>query len=137
MTRKETGAAVKRATPVMVVEAIEPCLEFWMERLGFEMNAEVPHGEALGFVILEKDGVQVMLQTRASLADDLPRMAEAAAGTATALFVEVDDIDAVERALEGAEVVQPRRETFYGATEVSVREPGGHFVTFAEFGKAE
>ena len=128
---------VKRATPVMVVDAIEPCLELWVERLAFEKTAEVPHGEALGFVILEKDGVQVMLQTQASLSEDLPRLAEADAGTATALFVEVDDIDAVERALDGAEIVQPRRKTFYGATEVAVREPGGHFVTFAEFGKGD
>lgn len=128
---------LKRATPVMVVEAIEPCLEFWVERLAFEKKAEVPHGERLGFVILEKDDVQVMLQSQASLADDLPRLAKAAAGTASALFVEVDDIDAVERALDGAEIVQPRRKTFYGATEISVREPGGHFVTFAQFGVAD
>lgn len=128
---------VKRATPVLVVEAIEPCLDFWVGRLAFDKTTEVPHGNAIGFVILEKDGVQVMLQTRASLSEDLPRMAEAGAGTATALFVEVDDIDAVERVLEGAEIVQPRRKTFYGATEVAVREPGGHFVTFAEFGAAE
>lgn len=128
---------MKRATPVLVVEAIEPGLEFWVGRLAFDKTAEVPHGDAIGFVILEKDGVQVMLQTRASLSEDLPRMAEAGAGTATALFVEVDDIDAVERVLEGVEIVQPRRKTFYGATEVAVREPGGHFVTFAEFGAAE
>lgn len=128
---------VKRATPVLVVEAVEPCLDFWVGRLAFDKTVEVPHGDAIGFVILEKDGVQVMLQTRASVSEDLPRMAEAGAGTATALFVEVDDIDAVERALAGAEIVQPRRKTFYGATEVAVREPGGHFVTFAEFGAAE
>ncbi len=128
---------VKRATPVMVVEAIEPSLDLWVGRLGFEKTAEVPHGDALGFVILEKDGVQVMLQTQASLSEDLPRLAEAGAGRATALFVEVDDIDAVERALDGAEIVQPRRKTFYGATEVAVREAGGHFVTFAEFGKGD
>jgi hypothetical protein len=48
---------------------------------------------------------------------------------ATALFVEVDDIDTVERALDGAKIVHPRRETFYGPTEIAVRETGGHFVT--------
>ncbi|MGH7571226.1 MAG: hypothetical protein ACREMK_05225 [Gemmatimonadota bacterium] len=77
-----------------------------------------------------------MLQTQASLAEDLPRMAEAGAGTATSLFVEVDDIDAVERAFDGAQIVQPCRKTFYGAIKIAVREPGGHFVTFAQFGTA-
>jgi hypothetical protein len=27
----------------------------------------------------------------------------------------------------------PRRETSYGSTEIGYREPGGHFVTFAQF----
>ena len=31
----------------------------------------------------------------------------------------------------------PRRTTFYGATEVGYREPGGHVVTFAQFGGGE
>ncbi|MGH7563886.1 MAG: VOC family protein [Gemmatimonadota bacterium] len=128
---------VKSATPFMVVEEIEPCLDFWIRRIGFEKTTEVPHEDRLGFVILLKDDVQVMLQTQASLSEDLPRIAEAGGGTATALFAEVDNIDAVERALEGAEIVQPRRKTFYGSTEIAVREPGGHFVTFAQFGAVE
>jgi hypothetical protein len=47
------------------------------------------------------------------------------------LFIEVDDLDAFEAALEGADIVHPRHSTFYGMDEVSVREPGGHLVTFA------
>jgi len=34
--------------------------------------------------------------------------------------------------LKGFEIVMPRRETFYGSTEIGYREPGGHFVTFAQ-----
>ena len=29
----------------------------------------------------------------------------------------------------------PRRETFYGSTELGLRSPSGHFVTLAEFGE--
>ena len=38
----------------------------------------------------------------------------------------------IERAVKGAEVVVPRRKTFYGADEIGVREPGGNAVIFGQ-----
>jgi hypothetical protein len=40
---------------------------------------------------------------------------------------------AVEQALAGEPVILPRRQTFYGSTEIGYREPGGHHVVFAGF----
>lgn len=126
---------MKKLTPILAVEAIEPALPFWVDALGFEKTTEVPHGDALGFVILEKDGREVMLQTVASMEADVPAIAPPAGGSV--VFLEVDDLDAVESAVEGFDVVIPRRSTFYGAEEIYVREPGGNVVGFAEFGSAE
>jgi hypothetical protein len=50
-----------------------------------------------------------------------------------ALFITVDDLDKVEAALAGAPVVKPRHDTFYGSTEIYVKEPGGNTVGFAKF----
>lgn len=124
---------MKKLTPVLYVEEIEPCLPFWVDRLGFEKIAEVPEGDRLGFVILKKGDVELMYQTRESVQKDMPALVDTPMGGAL-LFIEVDDLDAVERALEGADVVFPRRTTFYGAQEIGVREPGGNAVTFAQFG---
>jgi hypothetical protein len=52
------------------------------------------------------------------------------------LYIDVEDIDAVEKALKGIPHVIPRRTTFYGADEVIVREPGGNSVAFAQYAKA-
>lgn len=124
--------AIRRVTPVLMVDRIEPCLPFW-ERLGFARSAQVPHGDALGFVILASDVVEVMYQTHESVAADAPALAEHGALPAgTALFIEVADLDAVERQLDGAPVLFPRRRTFYGMDEICVREPGGRPVTFAQ-----
>ena len=46
--------------------------------------------------------------------------------------VEVDDLGAIEAALRGIDYIIPKRQTFYGATEVIVREPAGHIVAFAQ-----
>jgi catechol 2,3-dioxygenase-like lactoylglutathione lyase family enzyme len=123
-------ATVSKLTPVLVVDAIEPCLAFWTERLGFSVAAQVAEGEHLGFVILAKDGVELMYQTQASVAADIPALAGARSGGA--LFLEVSDVAAIERALAGVELVVPRRRTFYGMDEVGAREPGGTVVVFAE-----
>ena len=121
---------VKRISPILFVDEIEPVLLFW-DRLGFEKTAEVPHEGRCGFVILEKDGLEVMYQTRASLEDDVPAMSKTPLA-GTILYMEVDDIEDVMVAMEGESVVVPRRRTFYGMDEVFVREPGGHVVGFAQ-----
>ena len=117
-------------TPVLYVDAIEPVLPFW-ERLGFARVAEVPHGDRLGFVILVGEGIQLMYQTHASVADDVPGAVPAGSGVSMGLYVKVDDLDAVARALDGIAPAVPRRTTFYGADEIGWHEPGGHLVLFA------
>lgn len=122
-------AKVKRLTPVLFVERIEPCLEFWT-RLGFQKTAEVLEGDRLGFVILVKDSVEVMYQSRESVRKDVPALADMP--SCTALYIEVDDLDEVQKQVAGAPVTVQRRKTFYGAEEIGVREPGGSAVTFAK-----
>jgi hypothetical protein len=48
--------------------------------------------------------------------------------------VEVDNLEQTIHAVKGAEVVVPTRKTFYGSTEIGIKDPAGHYVTFAEFG---
>lgn len=124
--------SLRKATPVLPVARIEDCLPFW-EAIGFGRTVEVPHGDALGFVILSGHGLELMLQSLASIADDAPTFADDAARACGFLFIEVADLDAVQRALNGHPIALPRRQTFYGATEIGYREPGGHLVTFAQF----
>ncbi len=129
---QDQPVVIKKLTPILYVEAIEPVLPFWTERLGFEKTVEVPEGDRLGFVILAKDGLEVMYQTRASVQADVPALAETPMEGGI-LFFEVDALDPIIEALEGVPVVVPRRETFYGADEIFVREPGGNLVGFAAF----
>jgi hypothetical protein len=123
---------VKKQTPLLHVEEIESCLEFW-NRLGFETKVQLPHGDALGFVILEKDGIEVMYQSRASVAADIPPLADAPM-RGSFIYFEVDDVDAFEKQLPASSFVIPRRTTFYGAQELVVREPAGNIVVFSQFG---
>lgn len=128
---------MQHVTPVLIVETIEPSVTFWTERLGFEPANAVPHGDRLGFVMLVQDDVTIMYQSRSSLESDMRPLAEAGDGKSAILFVRVDDVERVANALAGADIVVPRRTTFYGADEIGIREPGGHIVIFAQFAAEE
>jgi uncharacterized glyoxalase superfamily protein PhnB len=123
---------LKRVTPVLFVKELEPCVAFWVERLGFQKTAEVPEGNRLGFVILEKDGLEVMYQSFASAEKDAPALAHEVKDARTFLYMEVDNLQTVMDALKDAPVVVPLRTTFYGAKEIGVKDPAGHVVVFAE-----
>ena len=123
---------VEKITTVLAVENVQPSLDFWQFRLGFECTVTVPHEDTLGFAILVKDNVELMLQSVASILADLGANTGEVNGRSAALFIEVADLVAVETALAGYPTEMPRRTTFYGMHEIGVREPGGHFVVFAQ-----
>jgi hypothetical protein len=120
-----------KITPVLVVEEIEPCLPFWIGRMGFQNVAEVPDGDRIGFVMLVRDGSELMLQSVASVGKDEPAFAPAGASRVASLFIEVDDFAETLKRLEGYPIAMPERTTFYGMREIGVFEPGGNIVVFA------
>jgi uncharacterized glyoxalase superfamily protein PhnB len=127
---------LQHLTPVLVVDELEPCLRFWTDRLGFIAESQVP-GEngKLAFASVKAGNVEVMYQTRASVLAERPEAADEFVGHSTVLFITVEDLDRIEKAVAGAPVVKPRHDTFYGSTEIYVKEPGGNLVGFAQFKK--
>jgi hypothetical protein len=125
---------IKKATPVLIVDRIEPLLPLW-EALGFLRAAEVPHGEVLGFVILARDGVEVMYQTFDSLRGDEAKVLDGSRAIgASAVFIEVEDLDGIAAQIPGGtDVIVAHRQTFYGSNETVLRDAAGNVITFAQF----
>jgi uncharacterized glyoxalase superfamily protein PhnB len=126
-------ALVTRATPILHVERVEPSVRFWTERLGFEKTVEVPEGDRIGFAIMASGATTLMYQTYSGMkADAANPLAEAASQGPTFVFLEVPDINAIVSAMQGADIVVPAHQSSYGAKELIVREPGGHYVIFSQ-----
>ena len=120
-----------KLTPVLIVERIETSLPFWIDRMGFEKTVDVPGENGINFVILVRNGAEVMFQTAASVAEDEPRFAPKGESRLTSLFVEVDDFADTLKRLEGYPIAMAERTTFYGMREIGVFEPSGNIVVFA------
>lgn len=120
---------LKKLTTLLVVDAIEPCLATW-QALGYEVAVRVPEEGALGFVILAGPAGELMLQTRASLAEDLP--AVLALKPSHLLYGDVESVAEAEQALAHARVLVPQRKTFYGANEIWFELAEGMVLGLAE-----
>jgi len=86
--------------------------------------------------MLQKGNVELMYQSYASADKEGGAIGQLARKGPTFLYVEVENLDQTIAAVKGAEIVTPVRTTFYGATEISIKDPAAHFVTFAQFGAA-
>ena len=130
-------AQVKKVTALLFAEELEPSIKFWTEQLGFQKTIEVPEGDKTGFVLLEKNGLELMYQSFASVEKDNAATAAVARKGPTFLYVEVEDLDATLAATRGAEIVMPVRTTFYQAKEFGIKDPAGHYIIFAQQGAGE
>lgn len=123
-----------KITPVLIVDSIEESLPLWRDQLGYKIETEVPHEGRLGFVILKQGALELMLQTKASIGGDLPALLKGKAHTQSVLlYADVEDLDKTISGLSGAEILVPKRKTFYGAHEVWILTDSGHVLGLAQF----
>jgi hypothetical protein len=112
----------------LIVPSIEDCLPFY-ERFGFAKTVDVPHDGKLGFVVLKCEAVELMLQSRASLAVDIAGVSSEPFHAE--IYIEVEQLAPIRKALGDWPRVVPERTTLYGAREIIVRDPAGNLVLFA------
>ena len=128
-------ARVRRLVPILSVESIEPVVPFWMA-LGWEPMDPMEVDGKLAFLAFTKDGVNIHYQTLAHIEGNIAGAADMLLGSTALIYITVDDIDSVIAALgTDADVVIARRTTRWNADEIYVREPGGHIIGFAQFGR--
>ncbi len=120
--------SVTSATPILVVDAIETCLPFY-ETIGFKPIMTVPEAPPYAFAILQCGAVELMLQTKASVAEDVPAIGRAV--QASVLYISVASLAPVLARLADAPVAVARRTTFYGADEIFLHDPAGNVIGFA------
>lgn len=121
-------------TPNLYTDNVSACAQFWIDRLQFEKTAEVPESGGLAFAVLQKGNLELMYGSYGSLERE-PLVSGVFQRGTSFLFLEVDDLAGVLSAMRDVPKVAEVHKTFYGATEFTVKDPAGHLITFAQFGK--
>lgn len=120
-------------TPNLMVDDVNATIDFYTSVLGLELRASVPETGSYNWALVARDGIELMLQKRESLIEELPELAGHAGAGVVTLYVRVDDVETLyEQVKESAVVVTEPHTTFYGAREFVIRDPNGYYLYFGE-----
>ena len=127
--------------PNLIVADVARSMTFYRDLLGMTVSMSVdadknysPDGLLDGaiFAALDWDGAQVMLQTRDSIAAEMPEFETPHSGgpMGTIFFRGYDPASVADRVPSEFHVKGPET-TWYGMNELTLRDPDGHIITLA------
>jgi uncharacterized glyoxalase superfamily protein PhnB len=113
-------ARLSRVAPEMPAVDVRAAVEYYVEKLGFELTSATPESE---YAIVERDGVAIHLFS------DRPRH-----HSGVALHAFVDEIESLyaELAARGAEITQTIERKPWGNRDFRVRDLFGNELKFTE-----
>lgn len=124
---------LKKLTPNLMVEDVARTLAFYRETLGFDVVTTLPEEEPFDFAIVQRDGVELMFQSRPSLSENVPALTGTPIGASQTFYIEVTGIRELYEALrEKVEIVVDFHTTFYGTQEFYFRDINGYILSFSE-----
>ncbi len=124
---------LKSLTPNLMVDDVNQTVDWYRSLLGFDVVAQVPAEGTLDFVILRRDDVGLMLQSKASLTSDLPVLRDVPIGASQTFYIEVSDVDSLHRQLAGkVRIVKDLHDTFYGTREFYFADCNGYILSFSQ-----
>jgi lactoylglutathione lyase len=125
--------------PNLIVSDIDRSAAFYRDVLGFTTVTTVPDAAPFVFVWLQRDGVNLFLNARAGVQEDLPDLGARAIGGTNTIFITLEadtpeaGVDALFRDVEPkARVVMPLKTQFYGMREFAIEDSDGYVVICAQ-----
>lgn len=125
-------------TPNLVVSNVERSMAFYGAVLGFSVTATVPDKGPFVFAWMQRDDVNVFLNSHESVEEHPDLASRPIGGTATLFIViEAADVAAGVDALFAsiaprAKVMMPPKNQFYGMREFGIEDPDGYVIFFAQ-----
>jgi lactoylglutathione lyase len=124
---------LKKLTPNLMVEDVGQTLTFYQDILGFHVVTTLPETAPFDFAIVQRDGVELMFQSRQSLSDNVPALTGSTIGASQTFYIEVTGIaDLYQQLRDKVDIVVDFHTTFYGTQEIYFRDINGYILSFSE-----
>ena len=124
--QKTVPAGFHTATPCLTINGAARAIEFYKKAFGASEVMRFAHGDRIGHAEIQIGDSKIMLS------DEFPEMGvrspQTIGGSPTAIYLYVDNVDAVaDRAVtQGAKMVRPVEDKFYGDRSGMLQDPFGH-----------
>ena len=126
-------------TPNLVVADVARSLAFYRDVLGFSQVTTVPDAAPFAFAWMQRDSVNVFLNSVESVRSENPELAGRPLGGTNTLFVVLeagslaDGVDAIFAKVQGrVRIVMEPKNQFYGMREFGLEDPDGYVIFFAQ-----
>ncbi|MGH2501072.1 MAG: bleomycin resistance protein [Ktedonobacterales bacterium] len=123
---------LKSLTPNLMVEDVDATIAFYRDTLGFTVTGTAPDASPYVWASLKGGDVEIMLQARHSLEDELPQLTGKPLGASLTFYIGVDDADALHSAIKDkAAIIKAPMTAPYGAREFYAQDPNGYILGFS------
>lgn len=114
----------------MMIDDVSRTVAFYRDVLGFEVEGIGLGSEGPAWVLVKRDGAELLFQARDSMAAFLP-IHSPPPGTLT-IFVAVADVESYHRLVAARVEVVRELQDVAGRREFTIRDCNGFLLTFAE-----
>jgi len=133
-----------KITPNIMVADVNATANYYKNNLDFQIvmgvseQKEVKMGDfatetILTWAMIKKDDVEIMLQRKDSLIEELPEFKGLKVGGTFTLYVSMQDVKSFHDKVKGkVEIVKDIHKTFYGMDEFVIKDLNGYIIYFAE-----
>ncbi len=120
--------------PNIMVEDVSQTLEFYTQILGFEQTSVMPESGPPVWTMVQRDQVQIMFQSRATLTEEYPVFQDQPIGASLTHYMTVDQVDDLHQELKDqVKVIREPHTTFYGRREFAFLDCNGHVLVYSQF----
>lgn len=127
----------------LMVTDVNATIEYYQTYLGFEfamwvdelkrMVMDTSQKTILTWAMIKNGDVQIMLQRRDSMLEELPELTNMPIGSTITLYIGTEDVAKLFEKIQGkVEILKDLHKTFYGADEFVMRDLNGYIIYFAE-----
>ncbi|MDN5201799.1 VOC family protein [Fulvivirgaceae bacterium BMA10] len=134
MMGEKKDITLKSLIPNVMVENVNQTVDYYRDNLGFEFVQSVPENGQFDWAMMQHGDVVLMFQSQESLGKDVPALKGHRPGGSLTFYIRVNDIGGLYEELKKKEVeiVVELNKTFYGATELTIRDLNGYYLMFSE-----
>ena len=115
------------------VEDVDKTIEFYREKLGFQVVMTVPEEGASLWGMVKRDDVTIMFQRLDSMKEEYKDIIVDKLDSAITFYIDVEDIQNLyDEIITNVSVYVDIHDTFYGAREFAIKDINGYRLVFAE-----
>ncbi len=131
-----------------MVHDVNETIDYYVEILGFKFAMGVDDkketrigkykGKHLVWAIVKKNDIEIMLQEKNSLYEEVPEFINRTVGGTFTLYIHMTDTQGYYQQIKDkVEIVKPIHKTFYGTYEFAIRDLNGYVLYFAQLQESE